>query len=676
MNDLPLSQIAFIRMAHGPLNVLSHVLRKQIVTELRTANADPEIRAIVLTGSARAFSAGADIAEFGKPAAFFDPDLRAVISEFERSPKPVIAAIRGLALGGGLELALGAQGRVAEPGALLALPEIKLGIIPGAGGTQRATRGAGVDLAAQMILTGDTLPAARFAGTALIDLLTEDAEAGAIALARQLSSGEVKPVILSRLAPPSGTAEALDRLTARYADASDAHRAAVAAMTGILGDPEAGLALESAQFDSVYDSPAAVALRHAFLIEKKIVNPVKDVAPSREIARVGVVGSGTMGRGIALAIAQAGLPVMLHDSAPDALTRAIAAIGGTLDKAVAKGRQTRDDADEVLARIQPTADLEPFRSVDLAIEAVFEDMAVKRAVFARLDAVLASDALLATNTSALDVDILAAETKDPGRVVGLHFFSPANIMRLLEVVRGAATRPDVLSAALAFARRLRKVPVVSGVCDGFIGNRMINPYLDEAMWLLEDGVSPARIDSVIEAWGMAMGPFRMMDMAGTDIAWAVRKRRYVDYPDKPIPRIADQICEAGRMGQKTGRGFYIYPDGFKAVRDPEVEAMFTRWNAEKGNAPRDVADQEILDRLLLALGLEGTTLLAEGIALSADDIDAVYLFGFGFPKDKGGPMFWLRQQGAERVAAMLDRIRQQANLQNSVWDSASIRIPA
>jgi 3-hydroxyacyl-CoA dehydrogenase len=659
--------IAVVTLDNPPVNGLGHALRTAIVAALDRANADDAVVAIVLTGAGRLFSAGADIREFGTPKSTAEPTLRSVIAAVENSAKPVIASIGGAAMGGGLELALGCHLRVAIASAPIALPEVKLGLLPGAGGTQRLPRLVDMEIAIRMVVDGSTRTAAELAQQRLFDaVVPDDALAASLRLAGRVVD-EARPRTRVRdLAVPSAGAEALlgrkrETLVA-MADRYPAPLACVDALAAAVTMPfDEGLAVEREHFVRLMQSPTSRALRHAFFAERTAsrIEGLPEGTRSRAVESVAIVGAGTMGTGIALAFLAARIPVTLLETSQQALDKGTAAVRANVEGAVAKGKLTPDEAQQRLGALHPTLAYEQVANADLVVEAVFEDMGVKEKVLAALDAFAKPGAVLATNTSTLDVDRLAAATRRPHDVAGMHFFSPANVMQLVEVVRGAATAPDVLATLVSVSRRLGKVAVVSRVCDGFIGNRMIEHYLRQAMFLVDEGAAPTQVDVALERFGMAMGPFRMSDLAGLDVGWRIRQRRYVERPHMRYSRVADRLCERGRFGQKTGAGWYRYEPGRRdALADPAAVALIAEYRKEIGVAPRTIDDAEIVDRCVLALVNEGARVLEDGIAQRASDIDVVYLTGYGFPRFRGGPMYYADRRGLIEVEArMLDLAR-------------------
>ena len=673
--------VAVITLDNPPVNGLSHAVRTSMVEGIDRALADPAVSAIVLTGGGKLFSGGADIREFNTPKGLAEPTLHTLIRIVESAAKPVIAAIGGTCFGGGLELSLGCHFRVATPDAQVALPEVKLGLLPGAGGTQRLPRAIGVEPALNMILSGAGVPASRFAGTRLFDAIVEgDVVEGACAFAARLV-GEGRP--LARLREVKVDYPAADgyfqfarNTVATVARNLPAPAKCIDAVAAAVALPfEAGLARERELFRLLMTTPESRALRHAFFAERaasKIPGIAADT-PTRKIENAGIVGAGTMGVGIALAFLGAGIPVTLLEVSPEALAKGVAAIRKHYEGAVAKGRVKQEQASRALAMLTTADAYGRLADVDLVIEAVFEEMDVKASVFRALDEVAKPGAILATNTSTLDVDRIAAVTRRPQDVLGLHFFSPANVMKLLEVVRGARTANDALATAMALAKRLRKTAVVSGVCDGFIGNRMIEQYLRQALFAVDEGASPAQVDRALEAFGMAMGPFRMSDLTGNDVGWRIRQRRYREQPDLPYSRVADRLCEAGRFGQKTGAGWYRYETGRRdALPDPAVDALIARHRQDIGIAPRKFTDDEIVERCVLALVNEGARILEEGIAARASDIDIVYLTGYGFPLHRGGPMLYADVLGLYNVARSMKRIAADAHADPAFWTPAPL----
>ncbi len=669
--------IAWLAMDNPPLNALSHALRAGLVEALDRALARADVRVVVVIGNERAFSSGADIKEFSGGAFYAEPFLPAVCDIVEASAKPVVAAVGGACMGGGLELALACHHRVALADAKIAFPEVKLGLIPGAGGTQRFPRLVGLEAAVNMIVSGATQPAAAFKGTALFDVLAKEDLAGAAgAFAAQLINGK-PPRRVRELSVTHPQAEAFLQFAktgvAAAARGFTAPLRALEAIGASTQDFSAGMAAERRIFSELMLSEESQALRHAFFAERAASKLAGQPARERTVRSVAVVGAGTMGGGIAQCFANAGIPVTLLEAKQDALDRGIAGIRKQYEGTVAKGKLEAGEAEKRMRLISPSLEYSAAADADLLIEAVFEDLTVKQSVFRELDKVAKRGAILATNTSTLDVDAIASFTKRPGDVLGLHFFSPANIMRLLEVVDAKKTRPDVLATAMAVAKKIGKTAVVAGVCDGFIGNRMINKYSQQALLLLEEGAVPKQVDAALEKFGFAMGPFRMSDLAGNDISWHIRKRHYAEHPKMRRMRIADRICELGRMGQKSALGWYRYEAGRRdAIPDPAVDEIIREERAALGITPRRIADAEIVDRLVLALVNEGARILEEGIARRASDIDIVYLFGYGFPAQRGGPMFHASRMGLGQVLRRMREFAANEHAEPGFWKPAKL----
>ncbi|KVA03280.1 3-hydroxyacyl-CoA dehydrogenase [Burkholderia latens] len=656
--------VAVITLNNPPVNGLGLSTRQGVMDALDRAAQDPAVTAIVLTGAGRAFSGGADITEFNTPKALQEPTLHTVIRAVEASAKPVVAALHSVVMGGGLELALGAHYRVAAPGAQIALPEVKLGLLPGAGGTQRLPRAVGLETALNMIVSGAPVPSEQLATSGLFDAMADgDLLETAVAFAHKVGarSGPHPRVRDRKIAHENAAGFiqfARNSVRAAAPNFPAPHKCIDAIEAGVLNGFDKGSIAERDGFVALMMTPESRALRHAFFGERA-ASKIPDVpadTPVRDIRRVGVVGAGTMGGGIAMNFVNAGLPVTLLETKQEALDRGLATIRKNYDAQVKKGKLTQQKLDARMALITPTLSYDDLNDADLIIEAVFEELGVKEQVFGQLDAVAKPGAILASNTSTLDVDKIASFTKRPQDVVGMHFFSPANVMKLLEVVRGARTANDVLATVMAVAKKIRKTAVVSGVCDGFIGNRMIEQYIRQALFMLEEGALPAQIDRAIEKFGFAMGPFRMSDLAGNDIGWAIRKRRYVEKPDLHYSKIADRLCELGRFGQKTGGGWYDYvPGERKAKPSALVDEMVVAYSKERGVERRNIGDDEIVERLVYALVNEGAKILEEKIASKASDIDMVYLTGYGFPLWRGGPMLYADMVGLYNVERAIRR---------------------
>ncbi|MFD1556198.1 3-hydroxyacyl-CoA dehydrogenase NAD-binding domain-containing protein [Paraburkholderia silviterrae] len=670
--------VAVITLNNPPVNGLGHSTRTGIVEGLVRANSDPAVLAIVITGAGKAFSGGADITEFNTPKATQEPTLHTVIKEVEKSAKPVVAAIHSVAMGGGLELALGAHYRIAAPGAQIALPEVKLGILPGAGGTQRLPRAIGLEAALNMIVSGAPVPSEKLANAGLFDAMAQgDLLEEAVAFARKAADKQgPHPLVRNRKIEHPNAEGFLQFSRNTVAAMSKNYPAPVkcvdAVAAGVKQGFDKGLAFERECFLELVQTPESRALRHAFFGERAAskIPDVPSSTPTREIQKVAVIGAGTMGGGITMNFLNAGLPVTLLETKQEALDRGIATIRKNYEAQVKKGKLTAEKLEARMALIRPTLSYDDLKEADLIIEAVFEELGVKEQVFKRLDEVAKAGAILASNTSTLDVDKIAAFTKRPQDVVGLHFFSPANVMKLLEVVRGKDTAKDVLATVMQVAKKIRKTAVVSGVCDGFIGNRMIEQYVRQALYMLEEGALPAQVDRAIEKFGFAMGPFRMSDLAGNDIGWAIRKRRYQEKPDIKYSKVADRLCELGRFGQKTGAGWYDYKAGERnALPSKLVDDMIVAYSKEVGTERRKIGDEEIVERLVYALVNEAAKILEEGIASKASDVDMVYLTGYGFPLWRGGPMLYADTVGLYNVARAIRRYAQQPN--GDAWQIAS-----
>lgn len=669
--------VAVITLNNPPVNGLGHSTRTGIVEGLARANGDPAVSAIVITGAGKAFSGGADITEFNTPKATQEPTLHTVIKEVEKSAKPVVAAIHSVAMGGGLELALGAHYRIAAPGAQIALPEVKLGILPGAGGTQRLPRAVGLEASLNMIVTGAPVLSEKLANSGLFDAMAQgDLLDEAVAFARKAADKQgPHPLVRNRKIEHPNAEGFLQFSRNTVAAMSKNYPAPVkcvdAIAAGVKQGFDKGLAFERECFLELVQTPESRALRHAFFGERAAskIPDVPSSTPTREIEKVAVIGAGTMGGGITMNFLNAGLPVTLLETKQEALDRGIATIRKNYEAQVKKGKLTSEKLEARMALIRPTLSYDDLKEADLIVEAVFEELGVKEQVFKRLDEVAKAGAILASNTSTLDVDKIAAFTKRPQDVVGLHFFSPANVMKLLEVVRGKETAKDVLATVMQVAKKIRKTAVVSGVCDGFIGNRMIEQYVRQALYMLEEGALPSQVDRAIEKFGFAMGPFRMSDLAGNDIGWAIRKRRYQEKPDLKYSKIADRLCEQGRFGQKTGAGWYDYKAGERnALPSKLVDDMIVAYSKEVGAERRKIGDEEIVERLVYALVNEGAKILEEGIASKASDIDMVYLTGYGFPLWRGGPMNYADTVGLYNVARAIRRYAQQPN--GDAWQIA------
>ena len=670
-------RVALVTLRNPPVNSLSAALRTELHAAIEAALADAEVRAVVLAGDGQFFCCGAEIREFNTPMSTQEPTLRSVIAGIEAASKPIVAAIHGAALGGGLELALGCHYRVAQAGATLGLPEVKLGILPGAGGTQRLPRIVGVERALTMIAGGDPIDARTAAQWGLVDEVHDDnlisrAVAHALAVADAPLAGRN---VGAR--PPAAAVDAAVYERARQ-EAGRRYRGCVAPLACIECVERAtrtplqeGLAYERERFLELVNGSQSKAQRHLFFAERAAVKLPSEWRATATIAKVGVVGAGTMGGGIAMSLANAGLDVVLVERDTQALERGWAAIRKNYAATAAKGKLTPAQVEQREARILTSLDMSALGDADLVIEAAFEDMGVKRQIFEALDGICKPSAILASNTSRLDIDEIAGFTRRPAQVLGMHFFSPANVMRLLEVVKGRETAGEVVAAVFKLARTIGKLPVLVGVCDGFVGNRMVSPYTREAHFLLEEGATPAQVDGALQRFGLAMGPLRMADMAGLDISWAFRKRMA---PTRPAhlrySRVADTLCEQGRFGQKTGRGFYRYEPGSRVpIEDPDVLALIETCAREDGITRRTITDEEIVERTMYALVNEGARILEEGIARRASDIDVIYVNGYGFPAHRGGPLFYAEQQGLAQVLATIRRFHAE---HGELWQPAPL----
>ncbi|WP_420104759.1 3-hydroxyacyl-CoA dehydrogenase NAD-binding domain-containing protein [Herbaspirillum huttiense] len=656
--------ILVVTIDNPPVNALGVAVRRGLMSAIEEGEADAGVAAILVTGAGRNFIGGADIREFGKPPQ--SPLLTELCNRIEACNKPVLAAVHGAALGGGLEVALAAHYRVALSNARLGLPEVQLGLLPGAGGTQRTPRLIGAHAALDMMLTGRHLSAKEALSLGLVDQLAEgdSADQARAAGLRELQAllDTHAPVRRSRdgkgLADTATTQAAIESARAEAGKKSrglfSPHKIidALEAATSLPFDE--GLALERQFFLQCLDSPQRAGLIHAFFAEREVQKaPETRNAQPRRIEQIGVVGGGTMGAGIAVAVLDAGLPVTMIERDDEALARGRGHVEKVYDAQVAKGRLTQEARDAVLARLQGSTRYEDLSTADVVIEAVFEDLTVKQAVFAELDRVCKPGAVLATNTSYLDIDAIAASISRPADVIGLHFFSPANVMKLLEIVVPRQVAADVVATAFELAKRLRKVPVRAGVCDGFIGNRILAVYRQAADALMEDGASPYEIDAAVRDFGFAMGPYQVVDLAGGDIGWATRKRRAATRdPRARYVHIADRLCERGWFGQKSGRGFYCYPDGPRSgAPDPEVLALIDEERARAGITPRSFSKEDIQRRYLAAMINEGANVVHQRIALRPLDVDVTFLYGYGFPRHRGGPMKYADMVGLPNVLA-------------------------
>ena len=642
--------VLVVLVNNPPVNALSWHVRQGLHDGFTEALADGSVKAIVLRCDGSTFIAGADITEFGKPPQ--GPDFNAVLNMIEGSSKPVVAAIHGTALGGGLETALVCHYRIAVPSAKLGVPEVKLGLLPGAGGTQRLPRLVGVEAAATMCSLGEPVPAAKAKDMGLIDALAGEATLGddAIAFAREMIVKGPRP---TRSLPVNGDVAVIEQLKVANArkwkgfEAPYANLACVEAATRLPFDE--GQAFERSQFMKLMGGSQSAAQRHMFFAERqaaKIDGLPKDL-PLRDIKKVGVIGAGTMGGGISMNFLAAGIPVTIVEMVQENLDRGVGVIRKNYEASAAKGRFTTEKVEAMMAALTPTLSLDDLADCDLIIEAVYESMDVKKEVFGKLDAICKPGAILASNTSYLNVDQIAASTSRPQDVLGMHFFSPANVMKLLEVVRGEKTAPDVLATAMAIGKKIGKVAVVSGVCDGFIGNRMLSKRQQPANALLMEGALPDQIDKVFTDFGFPMGPFQMSDLAGLDIGWHRDPSR--------VETLRDALCAAGRFGQKNGKGFYDYDEKRNRTPSAEVDAIIEDFRSKSNLAKREITDQEIIERCLYPMVNEGHLILEEGMAQRPSDIDVVWIYGYGWPIYRGGPMFWGDLEGAGNIVAALEK---------------------
>ena len=654
-------EIAILTVDNPPVNALGHAVRLGLEAGLRRALADDAVRALIIIGAGATFFAGADIREFDKR--FDPPRVRDIQAALEDCAKPVIAAIHGTAFGGGLEVALTCHYRVAVASAQVGLPEVKLGLLPGAGGTQRLPRLIGVEAAFDMMLSGAPVAAPRAAELGILDAIVEgELLPGALAFARRvLAEGRPLRVVGRDQSKVDGVAPALfDELRAKAAKKARgllAPEKIVDCVAAACRLPLAeGLRFEDDCFQTCYNDPQHDALQHLFFAERQARRvPGADVK-GLPIRRAAVIGAGNMGGGIAMCFANAGIPVVLLDASPEALQRGLSLIEKNYATSVARGSLSAPARDRALSLIRPAQDYAALADVDIAVEAVFEDMALKQAIFRQLDAHAPQHAILASNTSSLDIDAIAAATSRPEQVIGTHFFSPANVMKLLENVRGSRSSAQTIATVMALGKTLGKVPVLAGNCDGFIGNRMLQFYTSESEFLLEDGATPEQVDRVMERFGMPMGPFAMRDLSGNDVGLKVRKLREAMYgADERFPKILERMVDNGWLGQKSGCGFYRYEG---RVRTPNLEAlrMIEQLSTELGIARRALADEEILARLLHPLVNEGARVLEEGIAARAGDIDIVFVNGYGFPAFRGGPMYWAQRLGLDKVLATAEAL--------------------
>jgi 3-hydroxyacyl-CoA dehydrogenase len=645
--------VLIVTSNNPPVNALGHAVREGLVAAIGEADADEGVKAVVIICQGQTFFAGADITEFGKPMQL--PMLPTVVDIIENCTKPVVAAIHGTAFGGGLEVALASHYRVAVPSAKLGVPEVKLGLLPGAGGTQRLPRVAGVQKALEMAATGNPISAKEACEVGLVDRLIEgDLEQHAVAFADEVKGARPVPKSSERqdkiAAADPAVFDDFRKANARKFKGFEAPEKNVQAIEAAVAKPYAeGVLEERRLFMELMTGTQARAQQYFFFAERKAakIDGVPEGTAPREIKRVGVIGAGTMGGGISMNFLSAGVPVTIVEMAQDALDRGTGVMRRNYEASAAKGRMTSEQVEGAMGLLKATLSLDDLADCDLIIEAVFENMEVKKEIFGKLDAIAKPGAILASNTSYLNVDEIAACTSRPQDVLGLHFFSPANVMKLLEVVRGAKTAPDVLVTAMQLAKRIRKVAVVAGVCHGFIGNRMLMPRQIEAMKLLLEGATPEQIDRVHVEFGMPMGPFQMSDLAGVDIGWHRDPSR--------IETIRDALCAEERWGQKRGAGFYDYDEKRKATPSPRVAEIIADFRAKTGTPQHEVTDQEIVERTLYTMVNEGARILEEGMAQRASDVDVVWVYGYGWPVYRGGPMFWADTEGLAKIVEGLER---------------------
>jgi 3-hydroxyacyl-CoA dehydrogenase len=667
-------RVAVLTVNNPPVNALSRHVRQGLHEGMKQAAADPAAEAVVITCAGRTFIAGADISEFGKPPT--EPSLHAVLDLIENSAKPVVAAIHGTALGGGLEVALACHYRVGAKGARFGQPEVKLGLLPGAGGTQRLPRVVGVQKALQMIVGGDPIGADEALSHGLIDQIVEgDLAAGGVAFAEKVLA-EKRPLrkirdLTDKIVAARGKPEIFAEFRKSVARQTRGFRApenCIKAVEAAVNLPfDEGLKRERELFVELLNSPESKAQRYFFFAEReaaKIPDVPADTQP-KEIRKAAVIGAGTMGGGIAMNFANAGIPVTVVEIAQDALDRGLGVVRKNYEATASRGRLTAADVEKRMGLIHGTTNWSEIADADIVIEAVFEEMPIKKEVFAKLDAVARPDAVLATNTSTLDVNEIAGATRRPESVIGTHFFSPANVMRLLENVRGARSSKTTVATVMALGRRIGKVPVLVGVCYGFVGNRMLHQRGTQAEKLILEGALPHQVDKVLTDFGFPMGPFAMGDLAGLDVGWRIRKGRGVKSP------VADRICELGRFGQKTGAGYFRYEKGERTpIPDPDVEKIITEVAAEQGIVRRHIGDDEIRERLLYPMVNEGAKILEEKIAIRASDIDVVWVYGYGWPVYRGGPMFWADTIGLRTLRDRMLEFKRQTG--DAFWTPAPL----
>ena len=667
--------LAVITINNPPINGLGLMTRSDISACLKAAELDTAVTAVLIVGTGKAFSGGADIKEFGTDKTFSSPTLPELIEQMDASTKPIVAMINGVCMGGGLELALACHYRVATSALQIALPEVKLGLLPGAGGTQRLPRLLAMETCIAMVCSGQVMLSDQLVDSAVFDVFEPDPKAlfeTATRFASRIASKRPLPRVRDRKCVEPLSVDLFLRsrndLLKKSAHFPAPFACLEALEASLTRDFDAGIELERSIFQKLLHSEESKALRHIFIAERAVgkIDGVTSETAKRAIASVAIIGAGTMGAGIAMNFASVGIPVKILDLQAESLEKGLTKIRSSYQSAVSKGKLTQEQCEQYCGLIEGVDNYAAIANADLVIEAVFEEMQVKKSVFETLDQVMKPGAILATNTSTLDVNQIAGFTKRPQDVIGLHFFSPANIMKLLEIVRGEQTAADVLATCAALAKKINKAAVVAGVCDGFIGNRMLEQYTKQAAFLLEEGCTPQQVDQAIEAFGFAMGPFRMSDLAGNDISWAIRKRRLAANPLAIYSKLGDLLCERGRFGQKTQAGWYDYRANDRTAHPSELVGQLIRQHAQTlGIKQRQISDEEIVQRLVLSLANEGRKILRDGIAARASDIDIVYLKGYGFPTHRGGPMFYADGIGWDKVDELIHQFA--AGHQGKTW---------
>jgi 3-hydroxyacyl-CoA dehydrogenase len=671
--------IAIVSISNPPVNALTVGIRQGIYDCVYEAAKDAAIDAILVTCKGRTFIVGADIREFGKNL----PGMRTrdLANALENCPKPVIAAIHGMAFGGGFEVALGCHYRVATSDAQVAFPEIKLGLLPGGGGTQRAPRAMGVKPALDLIISGDPIPVKKAKEQGLIDELVDgDIIQGAIAFAKKIiATGSARPKLRERAdkiaaatSEPNLFVDYEKNLPAKQRAFESPFRCIKAVKAAVERPYPEALDIEWELFSEAILSEQSLAQRHVFFAEREVakIPDVPKETPLIPIKKVGIIGAGTMGGGIAMCFISAGIPVVLIEQKQEFLDKGMGIISKNYSSTVKKGKMTQQAMDKLMAMITPTTDYNALADVDLVVEAAFEDMGVKKEIFGKLDAICKKEAILATNTSTLDINAIADTTSRPEQVIGLHFFSPANIMRLLEIVRGAKTSKSVIATSMSLAKQIKKIGVLVGVCHGFVGNRILYKYRREAMFLIEEGATPEQVDKVITGFGLPMGPFAMADLAGLDIGYRVRKAEGKPKDERYSGTVADRLYEMNRLGQKTKAGFYKYAEGDRTpIPDPEVAKIIEEVSKELKIERRKISDEEILQRCIYPMINEGAKILEEGVALRSSDIDIIWINGYGFPIYRGGPMHYGETVGLKKVYGKICEFREK---HGKVWEPAGL----